>query len=206
MQGHLDLGLVQSSFAQSPRMETPWPRWTTSSRAYNCSHWENIFLSIKSEFSMFQFVSVASHSLLLMLSLCNLQEKPGSVLSTPSHSWPVDCHGIPLSLLFSSVNKPSSLSLSSYNTCSSLQPSWWTSTGLTLAYQSLSCPDIVCQMWSRKCWTERKDQFTWLAGHDPAITAQYRLGFLCCKGTFAGLTFGLSTIRTPTSFSTKADF
>lgn len=74
----------------------------------NCSNWESIFLSIKSECFMFQFVSAASHSLLLMLSLCNLQEKPDSIFPTHSHQLAMERHGIPLSLLFCCMNKPSS--------------------------------------------------------------------------------------------------
>lgn len=68
---------------------------------------------------MFQFVSSASHSLLLMLSLHNLQEKPGSVFPTHSHQLAVECHKMPLSLLFCSVNKPSSQPLL---ICHMLQP------------------------------------------------------------------------------------
>lgn len=106
----------------------------------------------------------------LMLSLCNLQGKPGSVFSTPSHQLAANCHEIPLSLLFSRVNKLSSLSLSSHFTCSSLQPSWWTSLDslqyvnvfLVLAGPKL---DIVLQMWSHTCQAEGKDQFFQPAGH-----------------------------------------
>lgn len=102
----------------------------------NCSHWENIFLTIKSEFSMFQFVSVASHSLLLMLSLCNLQEKPGSVFSTPS---PLASCGLPWDSPEPSLLLCEPAQLSQPFLIHLMPPAILVNLHFTLAYQSLSC-------------------------------------------------------------------
>lgn len=79
------------------------------------------------------------------------------------------------------------LSHSSYAICSSLQPSWWPFTGLWCSnlFPGIAGPklDMVLQIWSQKCWTEGKDQYTWPAGHSPANTALHGLPLPCCEGT-----------------------
>lgn len=83
-----------------------------------------------------QNVSCSSVCLLLMLSLCNLQEKPGCIFLTHSHQLAVECRGIPLSLLFCCVNKPSSQPLLIDHMLQ--PPAILVNLHSTLMYQSLS--------------------------------------------------------------------
>jgi len=61
--------------------------------------------------------------------------------------------------------------------------------------------DILLQMWLLRCRTEGNNHFPSLAGYALAVTAQYAVGHLCCKGLLQ-TAVNLST-RTPRSFSAE---
>jgi len=61
--------------------------------------------------------------------------------------------------------------------------------------------EIFLQMWLLRCRIEGNNHFPSLAGYTVAVTAQYAVGHLCCKGLLQ-TAVNLST-RTPRSFSAK---
>lgn len=144
----------------------------------------------------------------LMLSLCNLQGKPGSVFSTPSHQLAANCHEIPLSLLFSCVNKLSSLNLSSHFTCSSSNHFGglcWTHSSMSMSFFHQQAQDWTyhsrCGLTSAK-QRGRISFSNLLAMHACSDMAQCELGPLCCQATLLA-DIHLLNHQIPRSFSAK---
>ena len=91
-----------------------------------------------------------------------------------------------LSLLFSRLNNPSSLSLSSQKRCSSPLIILWPFTGLQNVYASLMLKsselDTVLQMWPHQSWVKWKDHHSWPAGNTLPNGAQGTISLLYSKG------------------------
>lgn len=129
----------------------------------------------------------------------------------------------PLHLLFSRLNRPSSLTLS-YTMCSSLPQTWWSAIGLTLLCQHLSCTQGPQTGHSRLVWDhstrhlevpdrgeESLFSACWLHSCYTvwAHAARDIAGILCCKGTLQQIrmhdTLFIRTLRSSANvFSTQS--
>lgn len=145
------------------------------------SRWTMFFLIWSQNFACFH-LSLLS----LLLLLCTSKSSPAlASLYFPFHLWNTAMKN-PLNL-FSRLNKPAFLSVSSCIMCSSIQTSEWPSTELPPACPCLSdtwqprpgpAPDV-----SHQCWAEVKDPFTELAGIGLPLAAWYAVGFQHWEGT-----------------------
>lgn len=98
-----------------------------------------------------------------------------------------------LSFLFSRLNIPISLSLST-----PLIIIVALSSSMSMSHLSQRAQDWTPDLF-HQCWIQRKNQFPWPAGNALPNAAQEVVHFLFCKGTHSGLKFVSS--RTPGSFT-----
>lgn len=120
------------------------------------------------QFPVFQFV---------LMNSCpdtgHHQEESGSVLFTPSHLAFKHMDKISLSFLFSRLNSPCSLSLSSQVRSSRaiiiLGALYWTSSGMSVSLLYWWAPelDLVLHVWPPQCWVEGNDHLHWPAVNAP---------------------------------------
>ena len=166
----------------SPRMGHPPPLWATCFQCLTTITLKNFFLISSLNLPYFSLKSFT-----LVLSQYILLKCLSPSLLMPCFKYWKTALRSTQSFLFSRVNSPSSLSLSSYGRCSNPRTFFvaclWTSSSrfMFLLYWGLR----IWTQYSRwgLSWAEEQDHLPHPAYHTTFDAAQYMVGFLGCEGT-----------------------
>ena len=177
-------GLCPVVSGKFPRMETAQHPWANPFQCLTAITVEMLFF-ISSLNHLFQFIPITSHCL-PYITMRSPTPSSWWWRELPHWNWGLMV-GPPEAISFSRLNKPSSISLSSWGKYFSSPPSWWSSSNC-LPFSDIFLElgdfklDTVFQMWPYMCWVEEANYFPVSTESTPVHTALDAVSILCSQG------------------------